>query len=63
MICIYTNAQFYYNSLLCFLNFLYYSFLGLQYNSSDLLRGCHFVFKNCNLNVHYYFIFMEICDN
>lgn len=28
MIYIYANAQFYYNSLFCFLNFLYYSFFG-----------------------------------
>ena len=29
MIYIYANAQFYYNSLFCFLNFRYYTFLGL----------------------------------
>lgn len=38
MIFIYTNAQFYYNHLFCFLNFLYYSFFWV-YNIISVAKS------------------------
>lgn len=58
MIFIYTNAQFYYNHLFCFLNFLYYSFfwsiISFQWLSHSLSLHIYELKHECALLLYFY---------